>query len=64
MPSETKKTTCFLPFTVCSFQKTNWLICLVTYFRDLANLANAISKKELEFSEPGRHKAEIEHILC
>lgn len=30
------------------------LICLVTDFRDLENLANAISKKQPEFSEPTR----------
>ena len=33
-----------------------WLIYLRTHFRDLENLANVITKKELEFSEPGGTK--------
>ena len=60
LPNGTKKITWFFLFA----GKKKKLIYLITHFRDLANLANVITRKELEFSEPGRHKAEIQCILC
>ena len=61
LPNGTKKITWFFLF---AGKKKKRLIYLITHCRDLANLANVITKKELEFSEPGRHKAEIQCILC
>lgn len=62
LPNGDKKIIWFLPLREKNTQTE--LICLITDFRDLENLANAIRKNNVSSqNQLDRQKGEIEHIL-
>lgn len=63
LPNGDKKIIWFLPLRKKKNTQTE-LICLITDFRDLENLANAIRKNNVSSqNQLDRQKGEIEHIL-